>query len=168
MEIIYVIHQFYPESVSGTERFLLHLASSIRRSGHHPRVVTYSFAESRTIHSVGDLMVREYQYRGISVTAVQHRTVPIEVNTSLENASILSFATEYLRRNMCDVLHIAHPMRLAPFGTAALHLSIPYVLTLTDFWMICPKVESTHQFRHPLHWTGGRGKLFPIMPGASA
>jgi glycosyltransferase involved in cell wall biosynthesis len=91
-------------------------------------------------------MVREYQYRGISVTAVQHRTVPIEVNTSLENASILSFATEYLRRNMCDVLHIAHPMRLAPFGTAALHLSIPYVLTLTDFWMICPKVNLRTSF----------------------
>lgn len=146
MEITYVIHQFYPESASGTERFLLHLASSIRRSGHRPRVVTYSFGESRAAYAVGDLIVREYDYRGISVTAIRHRKVPIDVNTSLENPSIVSFANQYLRKNSCDVLHIAHPMRMAPFGTAALQLSIPYVLTLTDFWIVCPKVNLRTSF----------------------
>jgi glycosyltransferase involved in cell wall biosynthesis len=145
MEILYIIHQFYPESFSGTERFLLHLASSIRRSGHHPRVVTYSFGGSG-IACAGDLTVKEYEYCGISVTAVRHRKVPIDVNRFLQNPSILAFANQYLRKNSCDVLHIAHPMRMAPFGTAALQLSIPYVLTLTDFWLICPKVNLRTSF----------------------
>jgi glycosyltransferase involved in cell wall biosynthesis len=32
-------------------------------------------------------------------------------------------------------------MRLAPFATAAVQLGIPYIITLTDFWTICPKIN---------------------------
>ena len=146
MDIIYAIHQFYPDFFSGTERFLLQLASSIRRSGHHPRVLTYSLGDIQATRMVGELMVKEYDYHGIAVTAVRHRKVPIDVNTSLQNPSILSFAREYLRRNRCDLLHIAHPMRLASIAAAATELSIPYVMTLTDFLMICPKVNLRTSF----------------------
>jgi glycosyltransferase involved in cell wall biosynthesis len=146
MDIIYAIHQFYPDSFSGTERFLLQLASSIRRSGHHPRVLTYSLGDIQATRMVGKLMVKEYDYHGIAVTAVRHRKVPIDVNTSLQDPSILSFAGEYLGRNRCDLLHIAHPMRLAPVAAAAAQLSIPYVVTLTDFWVICPKVNLRTSF----------------------
>jgi len=146
MDIIYAIHQFYPDSFSGTERFLLQLASSIRRSGHHPRVLTYSLGDIQPTRIVGELLAKEYDYHGIAVTAVRHKKVPIDVNTSLQDPSILSFAREYLGRNKCDLLHIAHPMRLASFAAAAAELSIPYVLTLTDFWMICPKVNLRTSF----------------------
>ena len=146
MDIIYVVHQFYPDSFSGTERFLLQLASSIRRSGHHPRVLTYSLGDIQASRMVDELMVKEYDCHGIAVTAVRHWRVPIEVNTALQDPSILSFAREYLGRNRCDLLHIAHPMRLASFAAAAAELSIPYVLTLTDFWMICPKVNLRTSF----------------------
>ena len=69
MHIIYAIHQFYPDSFSGTERFLLQLASSIRRSGHHPRVLTYSLGDIQAARMVGELLVKEYDYHGIAVTA---------------------------------------------------------------------------------------------------
>ena len=146
MDIVYAIHQFYPDSFSGTERFLLQLASSIRRTGHHPRVLTYCLGEIQATRPAGELLVKEYDYYGITVTAVRHKKVPIGVNTSLQDPSILSFAREYLRRNSCDLLHIAHPMRLAPVAAAAAELSIPYVVTLTDFWMICPKVNLRTSF----------------------
>jgi glycosyltransferase involved in cell wall biosynthesis len=146
MDIIYAIHQFYPDSFSGTERFLLQLASSIRRSGHHPRVLTYSLGDIQAARMVGELLVKEYDYHGIAVTAVRHKKVPIDVNTSLQAPSILSFAREYLGRNKCDLLHIAHPMRLAPVAAAAAELSIPYGVTLTDFWTICPKVNLRTSF----------------------
>ena len=143
MRILYVVHQFYPESSSGTEQFLLHLASSIQRSGHHADIVTYSFSERSEFRPSGDLLAKHYQYKGISVIGLRHDRIPIDINTSLENSAVLSFASEVLRNRSCgyDLVHVVHPMRLTSFATAAGQAGIPYVLTLTDFWMICPKIN---------------------------
>src|SRR3984893_15730412 len=143
MRILYVIHQFYPESSAGTERFLLHLATSVQRSGHRAHIVTYSFAPRSEFQSSGSLLVRQYQYKGVPVTGVRHDRVPIDINTSVGDSSVLLFAKQVLENHGrgYDVVHIAHPMRLAPFATSAAKAGIPYVLTLTDFWMICPKVN---------------------------
>jgi glycosyltransferase involved in cell wall biosynthesis len=143
MRILYVVHQFYPECSSGTERFLLHLASSIQRSGHHADIVTYSFAERAEFRLPGSLLAKQYQYKGISVIAVRHDRIPIDINTSLEDSSVLSFAREVLgnRSRSYDLVHIVHPMRLTSFAISAGEAGIPYVLTLTDFWMICPKIN---------------------------
>jgi glycosyltransferase involved in cell wall biosynthesis len=37
-------------------------------------------------------------------------------------------------------------MRLGPFATAAAQIALPYVITLTDFWMICPKINLLTSF----------------------
>lgn len=143
MRILYVVHQFYPESGAGTEQFLLHLASSVQRTGHRADIVTYSFGQRSEFRSSGSLLVRQYQYKGLSVTGVRHDKIPIDINTSLGNSSVLSFATEVLdnQGRGYDVVHLAHPMRLTSFAISAVEAGIPYVLTLTDFWMMCPKVN---------------------------
>jgi len=141
MRILYVIHQFYPEFRSGTEKFLLNLASIIQRDGHFVEVMTYTFSESqeRSRHN-RNLLVHKYDYRGLPVTAVGHQTLPIDIHTSCENREIYSFAQEYLGTGKrFDLVHFAHPMRLGSFARAALESGIPYILTLTDYWMICPK-----------------------------
>ena len=38
-----------------------------------------------------------------------------------------------------DLVHIGHPMRLGAFIGAARDYKIPYIITLTDFWLLCPK-----------------------------
>jgi len=143
MRILYVVHQFYPESSSGTEQFLLHLASSMQRSGHYADIVTYSFSDRSDFHQSGSLLAKRYQYKGISVIGLRHERIPIDINTSLENSAVFSLAREVLgnRSRSYDLVHIAHPMRLTSFATAASQAAIPYVLTLTDFWMICPKIN---------------------------
>jgi len=148
MKILYVIHQFYPESSAGTERFLLHLATSVQRSGHRAHIVTYSFAPRSEFQSSGSLLVRQYQYKGVPVTGVRHDKVPIDINTSFGDSSVLSFAAQVLDNHGrgYDVVHIAHPMRLASFAISAAKAGIPYVLTLTDFWMMCPKVNLNTSF----------------------
>jgi glycosyltransferase involved in cell wall biosynthesis len=146
MNILYVVHQFYPEHNSGTERFLLHLANSVQRSGHHAEVVTYSFAERSGFQKRGELRVRKYVYNRLPVTAVRHDRIPIDINTSLSDLALLEFAMEFLRAGSYDVVHIAHPMRLASFATAAAQIAVPYVITLTDFWTICPKINLLTSF----------------------
>jgi glycosyltransferase involved in cell wall biosynthesis len=148
MRILYVVHQFYPESSSGTERFLLGLAASVQRRGHHADVVTYSFSPKSDFHSVGDLLVREYTNARVSVTAVRHPRIPFEINVSMEDLAVMRFARDLLQNSHYDLLHVAHPMRLTSFIDGAIERGIPYVLTLTDFWILCPKINLQTSFRN--------------------
>ncbi len=141
MRILYVIHQFYPEFRSGTEKFLLNLASNIQKDGHFVEVMTYTFSDSKEgFRHNRNLLVQKYNYKNLPVTAVRHQTLPIDIHTSCENPEIYMFAQEYLGTGKrFDLVHFAHPMRLGSFARAALESGIPYMLTLTDYWMICPK-----------------------------
>lgn len=135
------MHQFYPKFCSGTERFVLNLASSLQRDRHSAEVVTYDLFSTEPFRSRSQLCTREYTYKNIPVVAVRHKTLPIDVHTSCEDSEIYRFALAFLQnRERYDVLHCAHPMRLAPFLKAARELGLPYILTLTDFWFMCPKI----------------------------
>lgn len=140
MRILYVVHQFFPEAAGGTEQFLLNLVNAAQRMGHRAEVVTYSFEPKAAFHSTGNVLAREYTYSRIPVIAVRHSRIPADINTSMNDAAISSFAAEFLGKSRYDRVHVAHPMRMAPFITAASRSGIPCVLTLTDFWILCPKI----------------------------
>ena len=141
MRILYLVHQFYPRFSSGTERFVLNLASSLQRDRHFPEVVTYDLFNTEPFGSRNRLSAKEYTYQNIPIVAVRHRAMPIDSHTSGEDPEIYRFALTFLQsRKGYDVLHCAHPMRLASFLKAARELTLPYILTLTDFWLICPKI----------------------------
>ena len=141
MKILYVIHQFYPEHRSGTEQFLLQLATSMQRSGHHAEVLTYNLSSECGFEQPGEaIQVRTYFHDRLLISAVRHKRVPIDINAEITNPATLHFAVRFLKNTACDLVHIAHPMRLASFALAADQLDIPYVVTLTDFWAICPKI----------------------------
>ena len=146
MKIVYVVHQFYPENRGGTERFVLNLATSMQRSGHHADIVSYSLNKESSVPGGAGLLVRKYRYKALSVTATSHVRTPLEINTGLWDPAVLQFAIQFLQNRSYDLVHIAHPMRLFPFVNAAAQLGIPYLVTLTDFWMICPKINLRTSF----------------------
>ncbi len=142
MNILYVIHQFYPDSYSGTEKFLLNVSTSIQRDGHFAQIATYTLTEQqKDVQRKQNILIRDYHYRGLPVTSLRHQKMPLDIHTYCANQDIYRFAMEYLQKKAAfDLIHIAHPMRLAPFARAALDLGIPYVVTFTDFWTICPRI----------------------------
>jgi glycosyltransferase involved in cell wall biosynthesis len=142
MNILYVIHQFYPDSYSGTEKFLLNVSTCIQRDGHFAQIATYTLSEQqKEFQRKQNILTRDYFYRGLPVTSIRHQKMPLDIHTYCTNQDIYRFAMEYLQKKTAfDILHIAHPMRLAPFAQAALDLGIPYVITFTDFWTICPRI----------------------------
>lgn len=140
MRILYVIHQFFPESNAGTERFLFNLASSVQRAGHYAHIVTYSFGDKSSFRKSNGILVREYTHHGLPVTATRHSTVPLAINFTVNDTEVVSFAADHLQRGGYDLVHLVHPMRLGLFSTAARRLGVPYMVTLTDFWSICPKI----------------------------
>ena len=94
MRILYVVHQFYPEFGSGTERVTLNLARMAQRAGHHVQVL-------------GCLLDRS-QHRGVAVPGL---------------ADALTYMVDGMAstwRNACGTLRI---LSCADRSAAALHAS---------------------------------------------
>lgn len=142
MKILYLIHQFYPENYTGTEKFLLGLAKSMQRLGHQVKVITYlRLAQRPFAETVGQIQRRSYLYQGVPVTAIEYVNTRDDIDISYNNPGMESFAQHVLAEERPDLLHVAHSMRVGEFVGVAQNLGIPYVFTLTDFFLICPKCQ---------------------------
>ena len=144
MKIIYLVHQFYPEYQSGTEKFIFNNALMSQKAGNKVKVVTYSFLDdSKFQEFTKEILSREYIYQGIPVEAIKCINPPNFIDFTQSNPQLNQFARNFLKKEDPDLIHVGHPMRMYEFINAAIDLKIPYVMTLTDFFMLCPKVILT-------------------------
>lgn len=141
MKILYLVHQFYPDSYTGTEKFLLELAKASQRLGHRVRVVSYSSRPHSFFDQVdGDLLLKEYSYEGIPVLFVRSQKETENRQQHLGEGSLLKTARRILSNEAPDIVHGAHTLGVLDFIYAAREAKIPYLLTLTDFFLLCPKL----------------------------
>ena len=139
MKIIYLVHQFYPESWTGTEKFVLKMSTMAQNNGQIVKVITYSFYEDSFYDKIcGDTLYKEFSYKGIPVIALKHKKNNPTDNISLGDSSMSKIAREILKNENPDIIHVGHPMRVNEFIFCAMELNIPYLITLTDFWLLCP------------------------------
>lgn len=151
MKILYAVHQFYPETSGGTEHFLLNLSHGMQRAGHRAEIVAYSLLGGAEFQRSGSLLQHEYVYNRLPVMAFRHAKLPLELNTEVTDPVVMSFARSFARQFLSarkyDLVHLIHPMRVSPFALAAAEMAIPFVVTLTDFWTICPKITLQTSYR---------------------
>ena len=141
MKVIYLVHQFYPEFYSGTEKVVLNIASMTQKSGNIVKVITYSFCNDTFFdHETNGILYREYFYNGIPILAFKYKKQPNDLNFSLENELLHNFAEKVILNESPDIIHVGHSMRVHEFIKVAIEKNIPYIFTLTDFFLICPKV----------------------------
>ena len=141
MKVIYLVHQFYPEFYSGTEKVVLNIASMTQKSGNIVKVITYSFCNDTFFdNETNGMLSREYSYKGIPVFAFKYKKQPVDLNFSLENELLHNFAEKVILNESPDIIHVGHSMRVHEFIKVAIEKNIPYIFTLTDFFLICPKV----------------------------
>lgn len=139
LKILYIVHSFYPETYTGTEKFVLNLARSMQSKGHRVKVVTYSDGALESYsHALGDVVYREYDYEGIPVLAYRHKHMDPAQTFEIGNKDLALFAQGVLRKEKPTLLHIGHPMRAMEFLQTSARLGVKYIITLTDFWFICP------------------------------
>ncbi|MEW6584549.1 MAG: glycosyltransferase family 4 protein [Nitrospirota bacterium] len=141
MRILYVVHDFFPHFYGGTERYVLNLAKQMQRSGHAVKVLTYGLMEpvENFIPDPGGMLSHEYVYGGVPVVSIRHRTIPSDIGFIMDYREVAQLIERLLMRETFDVVHIAHPMRIGSCCEAAKSANIPVVLTLTDFWLLCPR-----------------------------
>lgn len=129
MRLLLAVHQFYPAYTHGTETYAAAIALAAKRTGHEVLIVT------------GD---PERRYRARSYV---WNDVPVVVVDSRE---LLDYAAddrhgEYdhlLADQRPDLLHVCNLQGLGGALLEAAHSRrIPIVMTLTDYWLVCPNVR---------------------------
>jgi glycosyltransferase involved in cell wall biosynthesis len=141
MKILYVIHDFFPHYYGGAERYVLNLGHQMQRAGHEVKVLTYGLAQPDEAFTDrrGPLLYRSYTYRGIEVLSIRHRQVSPDINFVIDDDDITAGTGAVLDESTPDVVHFAHAMRLSSCYLAARQRHVPVVMTLTDFWLACPR-----------------------------
>lgn len=144
MRITYVVHQFFPEHYTGTERVALNLAKQMQRTGHTVRVLTYGIGVDPESYpnTLNGLRWKSYMFQGVPVLSVQYSDAPDDFALHAFPDAVLSRTLDDLWEHFaCDVMHIVHPMTLAAAAETASSHNVPVVGTLTDFWVLCPRIH---------------------------
>jgi glycosyltransferase involved in cell wall biosynthesis len=139
MKILYVVHLFFPKHYTGTERFTFDLCKQMQKMGYPVDVLTYGIADDTGYdYTKNDFLIKEYEFDGVSVTSIRHKHMPEDVSFDIFMAEMEGFLHELLPNY--DLI-VIHPMRLGTAIRVAKKLNIPTILTLTDFWVICPMAQ---------------------------
>ncbi len=142
MKIVYLVHQFYPEAYTGTEKFVFNLSGMVQKAGNRVKVITYSFYDDSFYDQRrGDLLCKEFLYKGILVLAIKHKQPPDDLHYALENTALAEIADDLINVEKPDIVHVGHSMRMGALVQALKPQGVPYLLTLTDFFLGCPKVN---------------------------
>ena len=141
MRVLYVVHEFFPSFYGGTERYVLNLAQQMQQMGHRAEVLTYGLGDPDGAfpETLGPLLARRYVHRGVPVVALRHRQVPPDIDIEIDDTDIVEAVEALLDRESFDLVHIGHPMRLGAGFRAIKRRGVPLALTLTDFWLPCPR-----------------------------
>lgn len=139
MRIVYLTHQYFPRHTGGTEVYTHGLAKRALGAGHSARVITC--VESPHLDSAHH-GARHTEYEGVPVTELHYNlsAAPDPARAEYDNP----FMGALLRREFDtvrpDLVHATHLMKLSASAVEVCYqLNIPVAITLTDYWLICPR-----------------------------
>lgn len=145
MRILFVLHQFFPEFAGGTERVALNLARMAQRAGHHVHVLACTVEPERCGGVPVDQPVAgcfKAAWEGIPVTLVPRSLLPASADISFETDDALADRlAAWMDGERFDIAHVLHTMRMGSAVLAAQRCGLPYVLTLTDFFLPCARIN---------------------------
>ncbi|MEI7538535.1 MAG: glycosyltransferase [Comamonadaceae bacterium] len=144
MRILIILHQFYPEFSGGTERVALNLARSAQRAGHYVRILACSVTSDAagvacSAHLAG---AHESVYQGVPVTFLPRTLLPASADFSLDiEPSLIEPIVGWMKYERFELAHVMHTMRMGTAVLAAQRCGLPLILTLTDFFLACPRIN---------------------------
>lgn len=141
MKITIVTNGFPPQRWAGTETYSAGIASFLANNGHQFNVICAGEWEDGPNNVNG--FSHDY-YNGIGVYRINlNWTKGKDPFTYLyNNPEVSSLLSRLLNDTKPDIIHVTSCETLSAslFGVAK-KLGIPLVLTLTDFWFICPRIN---------------------------
>ena len=144
MNILLVAHFFPPTHTAGAEKRALGYALALQKLGHQVQVVCAGDWEKGEKHWNGFI---DENYQGIAVRRVNFNWVKAsDPNRSLyDNPHVEEQLGAWLDTWKPDIVHVISLLTLtAAVVRAVKKRNLPVLFTLTDFWMICPKISLVH------------------------
>ena len=157
MRVLFVVHQFLPEFTSGTEQVTLALAKAVQRSGHRADVLTCSLDPGSDWADATPERFRRTGVQGLEVTGIPLAMLPEgahgfvragglgEREAASRRVRLERAVDGFLARGRYDVVHVAHAMRMLDVIARVRTAGLPYVLTLTDFFLLCYRINLVRQ-----------------------
>ena len=140
MKIVYVVHKFPPDNMGGTSVAVYQVAKDMRRRGHRVWVL----APQRWTDVFSSIGFFDEKVDGLSVRRLifNPELSPNPILYGYYNPVIYRYVKDYLKQVSPDIIHIYGLYTLtSSIIDAAKELAVPEVLTLTDFWFICPRSQ---------------------------
>jgi len=141
MNILLITHFFPPKHNAGTENYTLGLAQAFLAKGHAVHVLCAEDWASGEGYWNG---VTEEVYLGVPVIRIHLNWTKADNpnHVLFESLPVEQWLDQYLQANRPDVIHVTSTYSLG-VGVlrSAQRAQIPLVLTLMDFWFLCPRTS---------------------------
>lgn len=140
MKILIAVHHFPPQYTGGAEWRAYRTAAALQARGHEVRILC---VERIDAGSDGGITWEDDIYKGIAVRRLSfnRNAAPDPARWEYDNPWIGDHLREFLREHRPDVFHLIGGYLLgADAIRAARESGLPVVVTLTDYWFICPRV----------------------------
>lgn len=144
MRLLFIVHQFFPEFASGTERVTLQLARAAQRAGHPVQVLGCEVHAGACGWPAepGLAGARCGVVDGVPVVALERASLPAWADSRLDtDPQRVTEIAGWMQARRFDLVHVMHTMRMGSAVAAAQRLGLPLVLTLTDFFLACHRVN---------------------------
>lgn len=139
MKILYLTHQYLPNYIGGTEIYLHSLVKNMQKAGHDTLVVTCRENPSGQTHHLSTESF-EYERSNYLEISFNFSLFPYRAKAEYCNPHLEAIIADKIKQYQPDVIHVMHGMKLSGSALAACHAAkIPVIVTLCDFWFICPK-----------------------------
>jgi glycosyltransferase involved in cell wall biosynthesis len=141
MKVVIAVHHFPPRHTSGAELRAYRTAAWLRDHGNDVYVVCVEAIDTGDEHG---LTFRNAPYDGLSVRRLSFNlaAAPDPFRWTYDNPWIGEHMHGYLAKLRPDLLHLISGYLMSGSALhAAMDLRIPTVVTLTDFWFLCPRIN---------------------------
>jgi glycosyltransferase involved in cell wall biosynthesis len=139
LRVAYIVHQYFPEHVGGTEVYTHGLARRAHEEGHDVIVLT---GEECPSPHLDDFVPHQWMYEDVPVVAFPYNlsVAPDVARYEYDNPFIAAQVRERLSAWAPDVVHVTQPMKVTGASVRACQSSgVRTVVTLSDFWFLCPR-----------------------------
>jgi glycosyltransferase involved in cell wall biosynthesis len=141
MKVIIAVHHFPPRYTGGAEWRAYRTATALQARGHETRVVCAEHIDTGPEDGVAweDGVYDEIAVRRLSFNLA---AAPDPFRWEYDNPWIGHHVQEFLSEHRPDVFHLIGGYLMSGGALRVAHqLDIPTVVTLTDFWFLCPRIS---------------------------
>ncbi len=135
MRILYVIHDFLPHNIAGTEVYAFNLAYEVSER-HHVHAF-YNIDQDALPGTVEKGIYKRIPFSATVGSLGQFN----EYAPTHRESSVINAFEETLNTFSPDIVHFHHILHLTPRLLEIVHRrKIPIIFTLHDFWLLCHRI----------------------------